>query len=210
MACCYGMECDILGLLPRHLFQRLLTMHNTWNNQYNQYNPYNSNNYNINTQYDQYKNAIQIAKNYHTLSTVPHHYNEDIDINDNDVVELSAGKNIDSHDDDNGNGNGNGNNQSSNKSRICGMCDHKMDYLSDDTSTLECGHEFHELCINAWPINLNCPLCLKEDNQVNINNNNNNNTDGDDIIVDDSDDQLDYQGCDTAQSRLISTNIQLL
>eukprot|EP01084_Bolivina_argentea_P119218 211403_1 len=44
LTCCYGMECDILGLLPRHLFQKLLTMHNsfvtTQNNQNNQYNEY--------------------------------------------------------------------------------------------------------------------------------------------------------------------------
>merc|ERR1712154_188390 len=30
MACCYGMECDILGLLPKGLFNKLLTMHGVY------------------------------------------------------------------------------------------------------------------------------------------------------------------------------------
>lgn len=62
MACCYGMECDILGLLPRHLFQRLLTMHSSLNNQY------------------QYQCNNQFTNNYHTLSTIPHHYDQDINV----------------------------------------------------------------------------------------------------------------------------------
>ena len=212
MACCYGMECDILGLLPRHLFQRLLTMHNTWNTRYNSYNGYNGNNEleNINT--NQYQNAIQIAKNYHTLSTIPHHYEQN---ELNETVELTT-SNTDTINAIIGNTHNNNNN---NDNRIrCGMCDHIME-CEDDTSTMECGHEFHSVCIDAWPINLQCPRCL-EILKKNKNNDNNNNNDMNNCIivnndiVDDSDDELDSMEmeCDTTTTtqRQLGSNIQLL
>eukprot|EP00483_Globobulimina_turgida_P006533 UN06543 len=81
MTCCYGMECDILGILPQHLFQQLLTIHNNLRNDNNN----NGNN-----------------KNYHTLSTIPHHYevyqqlkHDDCDdiVDIVDEVELTASMN---------------------------------------------------------------------------------------------------------------------
>ena len=84
---------------------------------------------------------------------------------------------------------------------ICGMCEHKMELLSGDNQTLECGHEFHSVCIDSWPINLECPQCIHhskhrksifEENQD----------------IDDSDDELEPISDDTACK--LNRNIQLL
>jgi len=182
LACCYGMECDILGILPRHLFQRLLTMHNTWNANHEaaQYNRTHIANSNKNNNYN-----TSMNHDYHALYQIPHHYEQS-----ENTVELTT-------------------NKSSKRKRtlpVCVMCDHEMEYLCGDTSSLECGHEFHSVCIDAWPINLQCPQCAqnaKNNHQRKNNDENTENTNHATMGLEDSDDQLD------AESEM-GSNLQLL
>ncbi len=138
LTCCYGMECDVLGLLPRHLFQQLLTMHDSWNK-----GAALNDSASLKGGRDtvQYAHSAQIEKNYHTLCTIPHHYEDhESGAVEADAVELatSASAHIQ-------------------VTQICGMCGLK---ICGDSHALECGHEFHTQCMEAQrPMNFSCPEC---------------------------------------------------
>jgi len=157
LTCCYGMECDILGLLPRHLFQQLLTMHHSWT-KHNGIGDSATLKDHARPQRMadplQYEHSVQ---NYHTLRTIPHHFDEPR--LEADAVELATSSNI-------------------KVTQICGMCGH---HLCGDSRALECGHEFHTLCLQSQrPMNFSCPECETDVEDGSTLNG-----------IDDSDDELD-------------------
>jgi len=87
----------------------------------------------------QYEHSTQIEKNYHTLCTIPHHYDEHNGLElEADAVELATSSNI-------------------KVTQICGLCGH---HLCGDSHALECGHEFHTKCMARHrPMNFQCPEC---------------------------------------------------
>lgn len=174
MTCCYGMECDILGLLPRHLFQQLLTMHNSWNKHSVFSDSVTLKDHELLHRINdplQYEHSTQIEKNYHTLCTIPHHFDEHNGLElEADAVELATSSII-------------------KVTQICGLCGH---HLCGDSHALECGHEFHTRCMGAHRLNFSCPECETDIDDGSTMNG-----------IDDSDDDLDSVDGDVSSIRRV-------
>jgi len=163
LTCCYGMECDILGLLPRHLFQQLLALQQQQQQQQQQ------------PLQQQQQNKREYG-HYHTLCTVPPHFDHNDNDNDgNDDVELATAKadfRIPSAEkEEHGKEGAEEEMEDSVEEdtdfvtaiQICGVCGKQM-RETEQTEHLVCGHSFHAQCVQT--AHFTCPECTDSDSDT--------------------------------------------